>query len=327
MFPEKGDVLMTRIGDVGTANVVIDNTPKAYYVTLALFKQKELDPQFLKASITAPFVQKEIWYRTLHIAFPKKINMNEIAKVRINTPCSDEEQKRLGIFFQNIDKQIKLHQSKLDKLQQLKKSMLGKMFPKAGAKVPEVRFAGFRGDWEIKDFTSVVDFYSGLTYSPQSVVKSNGTLVLRSSNVQNGQLTFDDNVYVHEHVVNSQNVEAGDIVVVVRNGSRALIGKHAVVLTPMSNTVIGAFMTGIRTNQSKFINALLDTSLFQKEVEKNLGATINQITAAAFKSMEFAFPVDQGEQSLIGEYFDKMDRLIALQQKHIDKLKTSNRHA
>ena len=69
--PQRGDVLMTRIGDIGTANVVETDEDLAYYVSLALFKSEELNPYFLQASIYAPFVQDQIWKRTLHIAFPK----------------------------------------------------------------------------------------------------------------------------------------------------------------------------------------------------------------------------------------------------------------
>uniref|UniRef100_UPI002FC91F7A restriction endonuclease subunit S n=1 Tax=Lactococcus lactis subsp. cremoris TaxID=1359 RepID=UPI002FC91F7A len=82
--PQRGDVLMTRIGDIGTANVVETDEDLAYYVSLALFKSEELNPYFLQASIYAPFVQDQIWKRTLHIAFPKKINKNEIGQVPIN---------------------------------------------------------------------------------------------------------------------------------------------------------------------------------------------------------------------------------------------------
>ena len=64
---------MTRIGDIGTTNVVETNEPKAYYVSLALFKQKKLDPYFLKECISSESVRKELWHRTLHIAFPKNV--------------------------------------------------------------------------------------------------------------------------------------------------------------------------------------------------------------------------------------------------------------
>ena len=125
--PQRGDVLMTRIGDIGTANVVETDEDLAYYVSLALFKSEELNPYFLQASIYAPFVQDQIWERTLHIAFPKKINKNEIGQVPINVPTL-EEQTKIGSFFKQLDDTITLHQRKLDKLKTIKKAMLEKMF-------------------------------------------------------------------------------------------------------------------------------------------------------------------------------------------------------
>ena len=115
--PQRGDVLMTRIGDIGTANVVETDEDLAYYVSLALFKSEELNPYFLQASIYAPFVQDQIWKRTLHIAFPKKINKNEIGQVPINVPTL-AEQTKIGSFFKQLDKTIALHQRKLDLLKE-----------------------------------------------------------------------------------------------------------------------------------------------------------------------------------------------------------------
>ena len=125
--PQRGDVLMTRIGDIGTANVVETDEDLAYYVSLALFKSEELNPYFLQASIYAPFVQDQIWKRTLHIAFPKKINKNEIGQVPINVPTL-AEQTKIGSFFKQLDKTIALHQRKLDLLKEQKKGFLQKMF-------------------------------------------------------------------------------------------------------------------------------------------------------------------------------------------------------
>ena len=125
--PQRGDVLMTRIGDIGTANVVETDEDLAYYVSLALFKSEELNPYFLQASIYAPFVQDQIWKRTLHIAFPKKINKNEIGQVPINVPTL-AEQTKIGSFFKQLDNTIALHQRKLDLLKEQKKGFLQKMF-------------------------------------------------------------------------------------------------------------------------------------------------------------------------------------------------------
>ena len=125
--------------------------------------------------------------------------------------------------------------------------------------------------WNLKHLTDEAVLYSGLTYTPADI-RNNGTLVLRSSNVQDGEVALNDNVYVDPRVANSCNVEKGDIIVVVRNGSRTLIGKNAQIKRPMPNTVIGAFMTGLRTRIPEFINALLCTKAFDKFITENIGS-------------------------------------------------------
>ena len=186
---------------------------------------------------------------------------------------------------------------------------------------PPLRFSGFNEDWVQKKLVEEVTFYSGLTYTPNDVVDKSGTLVLRSSNVQNGAIALGDNVYVKSEVVNSQNVEVGDSIVVVRNGSRNLIGKHAMITKPMDNTVIGAFMTGIRAPVPSFFNTLLDTQEFHDEVSKNLGATINQITGGMFKAMSFYLP-ESDEQTAIGNLFQTIDKTIGLQRRKHEQTQT-----
>lgn len=165
----------------------------------------------------------------------------------------------------------------------------------------------------------VVNFFSGLTYHP-SDVKNKGYFVIRSSNIQNNQIVSADDIFVNKDIINVPNVKQGDIIVVVRNGSRKLIGKHAQVLTDMPNTVIGAFMTGVRSKSNFYINALLDSDQFQKEIYKNLGATINQITIGEFRKMRFII-TSGNEAQTIGEFFKKIDTLITLQQRKLEQLK------
>ena len=229
-----------------------------------------------------------------------------------------KEQNQISAYFDSLDKLITLHQRKCDETKKLKKYMLQKMFPQNGHSVPEIRFAGFTEDWEQRKFPEFVSFYNGLTYTPDDIQEM-GTLVLRSSNVKNGEIVDADNVYVNDKVATSENVQVGDIIVVVRNGSRALIGKHAQIKASMPNTVIGAFMSGIRSEHSSFVNALLDTSAFDNEIAKNMGATINQITGYMFSKIEFMVPLEE-EQQQIGQYFSSLDHLITLHQQKCEKL-------
>ena len=124
---EKGDVLMTRIGDIGTAKVIETSEPLAYYVTLALLKPQSINSYFLAWLISSPGVQSNIWRRTLHIAFPKKINLGEINQVELMVPCNAEQQK-IGAYFSKLDNLITLHQRKLDELNDYKKGLLQQMF-------------------------------------------------------------------------------------------------------------------------------------------------------------------------------------------------------
>ena len=242
----------------------------------------------------------------------KGITKDELLAKTVMVP-QYAEQQQIGAFFSQLDNLITLHQRKFEKLTNVKKSMLEKMFPQNGCSYPEIRFKGFTDAWEQRKLTEFVEFFSGLTYTPNDV-QENGTLVLRSSNVSNGEVVDADNIYVNPQVVNSENVKVGDIVVVVRNGSRSLIGKHAQIKAFMPNTVIGAFMTGIRSECPEFTNALLNTSRFEEEIAMNMGATINQITGYMFSKMEFKVPC-LDEQKKIGEYFEKLDNLITLHQR------------
>ncbi|WP_172794216.1 restriction endonuclease subunit S, partial [Lactobacillus acetotolerans] len=173
--------------------------------------------------------------------------------------------------------------------------------------------------WEQRKLGDIVTFYRGLTYSPKNVHKT-GTLVLRSSNVKNNVIINADNVYVDPKIVNSSNVKKGDLIVVVRNGSKSLLGKHAEVIRNMPNTVIGAFMTGIKTKHSNFVNALLSTELFKSEMHKNMGSTINQITGHIFSNMTFNFPKNK-EQNKTGNLFKIINKILFLQERKYEELK------
>ena len=112
VYPQENDILMTRIGDVGTTNVVADNGLKAYYVSLALLKYKSTNPHFLSNAIQSDYVKKGLANRTLKTAIPMKINKDEIGKVDVMLPISDKEQKQIGTYFHNFDNLITLHQRK-----------------------------------------------------------------------------------------------------------------------------------------------------------------------------------------------------------------------
>ncbi|MCR4688105.1 MAG: restriction endonuclease subunit S [Saccharofermentans sp.] len=128
VYPQKGDVLMTRIGDVGTPNVVETTERLAFYVSLALLKPTGIDSYYLCNAIQSPLFKKGLRDRTLVTAIPQKINKDEIGKVDIMMPTSIKEQEEIGQFLRSIDNLITLHQRKCDELKAYKKGLLQKMF-------------------------------------------------------------------------------------------------------------------------------------------------------------------------------------------------------
>ena len=128
VYPEKGDILMTRIGDVGTTNVVETAEKVAFYVSLALLKPNGIDSYFLSNAMKTNDFQKGLRERTLVTAIPQKINKDEIGKINIFITNNDEEQKKIGAYFSSLDHLITLHQHKCEQLQSMKKFMLQNMF-------------------------------------------------------------------------------------------------------------------------------------------------------------------------------------------------------
>ena len=259
-----------------------------------------INPLFLALAISNGEPQKELAKKAQGKSVVH-IHNTDIQEVTIAYP-SRTEQDRIVSVFRQLDHLITLHQ----------RQPFSHSTPDISLSVQLIHPL-YTSSWEQRKLTEFVEFFSGLTYTPNDV-QENGTLVLRSSNVSNGEVVDADNIYVNPQVVNSENVKVGDIVVVVRNGSRSLIGKHAQIKAFMPNTVIGAFMTGIRSECPEFTNALLNTSRFEEEIAMNMGATINQITGYMFSKMEFKVPC-LDEQKKIGEYFEKLDNLITLHQR------------
>ena len=128
VYPEKGDILMTRIGDIGTTNVVESTDKMAFYVSLALLKLKDIDSYFLSNAMKNEPFQKGLRQRSLLTAIPQKINKEEIGKTDIFITKNPVEQKKIGEYFSTLDHLITLHQRELEKLKNLKKACLEKMF-------------------------------------------------------------------------------------------------------------------------------------------------------------------------------------------------------
>lgn len=178
-------------------------------------------------------------------------------------------------------------------------------------------------DWECVLLLDKSKLLNGLTYTPDNV-KNNGLLVLRSSNIQNNQLSLEDTLYVNCIVEDEKKIKDGDIMICVRNGSAALIGKCAQAHRDYDAT-FGAFMAVLRGNHNDYILQILQQGTIQKEIIKNSGATINQITNGDFKLVKIALPTSNDEEIAIASSLSNVDKLISSLEKLITKKKAIKR--
>ena len=238
----------------------------------------------------------------------ESLNSNNIKNAEVKVPIT-AEQVQIGNFFQQLDNLITLHQRKYDKLQNLKKAMLEKMFPKNGSNVPEIRFKEFTDDWEQRKLGDVVQITmgqspDGSTYSDEP---SDYILVQGNADLQNG--------WVCPRIWTTQitkKADAGDLMMSVRAPAGAM-GKTAY------NAVIGRGVAAIKGNE--FIYQLLvkmDMDGFWKTL--SCGSTFESLNSNNIKNAEVKVPIT-AEQVQIGNFFQQLDNLITLHQRELEKLK------
>ncbi len=159
--------------------------------------------------------------------------------------------------------------------------------------------------WEVKRLRFVGKAVLGLTYSPADVVdEAQGTLVLRSSNVQGGKISLEDNVYVRSEIPEKLRTRIGDILICSRNGSRALIGKNAKIDSHVTGVTFGAFMTIFRSHFSEYLYYVFNSTLFDFQSGAFLTSTINQLTVNNLNNFEVPIPSKE-EQTAIAIYLDR----------------------
>lgn len=178
--------------------------------------------------------------------------------------------------------------------------------------------------WEVKRLKYLGEAIIGLTYDPSDIVGEEGALVLRSSNVQNGKIVFEDNVYVRKSIPEKLITKTGDILICSRNGSRALVGKNALIGSESSGLTFGAFMTIFRSRYNNYLFYIFNSSLFEFQSGSFLTSTVNQLTTGNLYTFEIPFP-PIAEHKQITNFLDretaKIDELIAEQQRLIELLK------
>lgn len=168
--------------------------------------------------------------------------------------------------------------------------------------------------WEVKRLKYLGDAWNGLTYSPDNLGSADdGILVLRSSNIQDAQLDFSDNVYVTGKIPNKAIVQEDDILICSRNGSRALIGKNALITKATAGSAFGAFMCVFRSPFNHYISMVLNSSLFEFQSGTFLTTTINQLTTGNLLNMEIPLPPSKERDEIISFLnlaLPKLDELL-----------------
>ena len=259
------------------------------------------DSQFIYTMLNAPKIREKIIKQSQGNT-QIYVNWTNISQTDYLVPQIDE-QRKIAEYFTNIDNLITLHQRKYDKLTNVKKSMLEKMFPKNGSNVPEIRFKGFTDAWEQRKLGDVVQITmgqspDGSTYSDEP---SDYILVQGNADLQNG--------WVCPRIWTTQitkKADAGDLIMSVRAPAGAM-GKTAY------NAVIGRGVAAIKGNE--FIYQLLvkmDADGFWKIL--SCGSTFESLNSDNIKNAEVKIPTT-AEQIKIGGYFQQLDHLITLHQR------------
>ena len=308
---KKGDIFFTRtsetIEEIGYPSVMLGEPENTVFSGFVLrgrcfLKDDPLDNLFKKYLFFTDVFRTEM-LRKSSMTTRALTSGTAIKNMEFLHPLSKEEQHRIGELLTKLDHLITLHQRKYDKLQNLKKAMLEKMFPKNGSNVPKIRFKGFTDAWEQRKLGDVVQITmgqspDGSTYSDEP---SDYILVQGNADLQNG--------WVCPRIWTTQitkKADAGDLIMSVRAPAGAM-GKTAY------NAVIGRGVAAIKGNE--FIYQLLvkmDMDGFWKTL--SCGSTFESLNSNNIKNAEVKVPIT-AEQVQIGNFFQQLDNLITLHQR------------
>lgn len=242
---------------------------------------------------------------------------------------SIEEQQKIGTFFKQLDDTIALHQRKLDLLKETKKGFLQKMFPKNGAKVPEIRFPGFTEDWEERKLGGIGKTYTGLTgKSKEDFGHGDAKFVTYMNVFQNPKATLEqlENVEIDPR---QNEVKKGDVFFTTSSETPEEVGMSSVWTHDINNIYLNSFTFAYRPT-IKFDLDYLAFMLRSQSVRKKiiyLAQGISRYNISKTKMMDISvpIPVNFEEQQKIGAFFKQLDDTIALHQRKLDLLKETKK--
>lgn len=296
---ELNDILMTRIGDIGTSKLVTWDKPCSFYVSLALIKKSKRHVSgFLKFLFDSNFFQSQLWQKTLHVAYPKKINLGELNTCKVLTPSIPEQQK-IADFLTAVDKRIELLEKKKTLLETYKKGVMKKIFNQ------EIRFKDDNGidfpDWEEKKLGDITNKKSS-NISANSIEQIEGDYIVYGATGELKKIDFYemDRPYIS----------------IVKDGS----GVGRVNVCKPFSSVLGTLdiLTNNESSDLDFVFQFLSKTSFLKYVT---GSSIPHIYYKDYSKLKMLVPTVE-EQVKISEFLSSIDNQIELLETQIDKSKT-----
>lgn len=302
VYVETGKIVVTLQGSIG--RVAITQYPAYVDRTLLIFEsyQVEMDEYYFAYVIQQLFDYEKTRAPGGTI---KTITKEALSDFTILFPKLMEQQK-IGIFFKQLDDTIALHQRKLDLLKETKKGFLQKMFPKNGAKVPEIRFPGFTEDWEEKKFKEVIN--SGIKGKAKAEMSGTKSLYLDTNYLNGGVVTYVDS---------PRDVENDDVLI-LWDGSQA-----GTVYYGFS----GALGSTLKAYRAKESGAFLYQQLKRKQqiiYDRYRTPNIPHVVKTFADEFMVSMPSSE-EQQKIGNFFKQLDDTITLHQSKLDLLKETKK--
>ncbi len=246
------------------------------------------------------------------------VSKDDAEKFKVKFP-KFKEQTKIGNYFQNLDKLIEQKEKKYQKLGQLKKAILEKMFPKEGATTPEIRFKGFSGEWEEERLGELSEYKNGKGHEDKQKTSGQYELINLNSISINGGLKHsgkfidetDITLNKNDLVMILSDVGHGDLlgrVALIPENNRFVLNQRVALLRPQKNIIPLFLFYNINAHQKYF---------------KLQGAGMSQLNISRSSVEDFIsyFPLNLHEQTKIGNYFQKLDHLIDLQNQELQKLK------
>jgi type I restriction enzyme S subunit len=252
----------------------------------------------------------------------KSINYEQFSALSL--PLSSvQEQNVIAAFLDHetakIDNLIEKQQQLIELLKEKRQAVISHavtkgLNPDVPMKDSGVEWLGeIPSHWEMKRLGYLGCARNGLTYSPENITdQESGVLVLRSSNIQNASLCFDDNVYVNRSIPEHFLVKENDLLICSRNGSRNLIGKNALISKDAEGMAFGAFMAIFRSQINTYIFWVLNSPLFDYQSGSFLTSTINQLTIGNLNSMEIPVPTFKEQKEIVQYLSEKNHDFIEL---------------